>query len=233
MRTTIRRDDVVDLVIGNRRPLAVYFDFVMVANHTALSRATVHEVAALAFAIVSVQLRVEALMPFIVAYPVISFLRRCAYTKKHGERTAERGDERRPSARRRRNAAGENALCAMIRTVNAVSLRVLCVADLFLKRSRTSSYRGLRRSVRRPNCRTNCRSPSTPRLLGRGILAHSFHKGRTQTRGHEATKEAAMKAFERSWDGGCSPQSQHASGVKPEPTSVIPSGSQSQLRRRT
>jgi hypothetical protein len=93
MRTTIRRDDVVDLVIGNRRPLAVYFDFVMVADHTALSRATVHEVAAGAFAIVSVQLRVEALMPFIVACPVISFLRRCAYTKKHGERAAEKRDE--------------------------------------------------------------------------------------------------------------------------------------------
>ena len=89
MRTTIWRDHVVDLVIWNRRPLAVYFDFVMVADHTALSRATVHEIAAGAFAIVSVQLRVEALMPFIVAYPVISFLRRCAYTKKHGERAAE------------------------------------------------------------------------------------------------------------------------------------------------
>jgi hypothetical protein len=71
MRTTIWRDDVVDLVIWNRRPLAVYFDFVMVADHTALSRATVHEVTAGAFAVVSVQLRVEALMPFIVAYPKI------------------------------------------------------------------------------------------------------------------------------------------------------------------
>ena len=59
MRTTIRCDDVVDFVIGNRRPLAVHFDFVMVADHAALSRATVHEVTAGAFAIVSVQLRVE------------------------------------------------------------------------------------------------------------------------------------------------------------------------------
>jgi hypothetical protein len=92
MRTTIWRDDVVDLVIWNRRPLAVYFDFVMVADHTALSRATVHEVTAGAFAVVSVQFRVEALMP-IVACPLISSLRRCAYTKKHGEPPAEQRDE--------------------------------------------------------------------------------------------------------------------------------------------
>ena len=76
MRTTIWRDHVVDLVIWNRRPLAVYFDFVMVADHTALSRATVHEVTAGAFAVVSVQLRVEALMPFVVACPGIPLLRR-------------------------------------------------------------------------------------------------------------------------------------------------------------
>jgi len=92
MRTTIWRDDVVDLVIWNWRPLAVYFDFVMVANHTALSRATVHEVTAGAFAVVSVQLRVEALMPFIVAYPKIPLLRRAAHTKRHGERSAKQRD---------------------------------------------------------------------------------------------------------------------------------------------
>jgi hypothetical protein len=93
MRTTIWRDDVVDLVIWNRRPLAVYFDFVMVADHTALSRATVHEVTAGAFAVVSVQLRVEALMPFIVAYPGIPLLRRAAHTKRHGECSAKQRDE--------------------------------------------------------------------------------------------------------------------------------------------
>src|SRR5215475_2004940 len=89
MRTTVWRDHVVDLVIWNRRPLAVYFDFVMVADHTALSRSTVHEVTAGAFAVISVQLRVEALMPFIVACPGISLLRRAAHTKRHGERSAE------------------------------------------------------------------------------------------------------------------------------------------------
>src|SRR5262245_55586833 len=93
MRTTIWRDHVVDLVIWNRRPLAVYFDFVMVADHTALSRSTVHEVTAGAFAVISVQLRVEALMPFIVACPGISLLRRAAHTKRHGERSAEERDE--------------------------------------------------------------------------------------------------------------------------------------------
>ena len=35
MRTTIRRDHTVDLVIGNRRPFAVDLDLVMVADHPA------------------------------------------------------------------------------------------------------------------------------------------------------------------------------------------------------
>jgi hypothetical protein len=30
-------------------------------------------------------------------------------------------------------------------------------------------------------------------------LAYSFHEGRTPTRGHEATVEAAMQAFAKSW----------------------------------
>jgi hypothetical protein len=38
MSATVRRYHVVDFVVRNRRPLAVYFDFVMVADHTALSR---------------------------------------------------------------------------------------------------------------------------------------------------------------------------------------------------
>src|SRR5262245_28877510 len=93
MRTAIWRDHMVDLVIWNRRPLAVDFDFVVVADHTALSRATVHEVTAGAFAVVSVQLRVEALMPFVVACAGIPLLRRAAHTKRHGERSAEQRDE--------------------------------------------------------------------------------------------------------------------------------------------
>ena len=52
MRTTIRRDRIVDLVIGNRRSFAIHFDFVMIADHAALRRATVHEVTAGAFAVV-------------------------------------------------------------------------------------------------------------------------------------------------------------------------------------
>jgi hypothetical protein len=39
---TVRRDHVVDLIIGNRRPLAVHLDFVMVANHATLRWATVY-----------------------------------------------------------------------------------------------------------------------------------------------------------------------------------------------
>jgi hypothetical protein len=56
MRTTIRRDHIVDLVIGNPRPFAIYFDLVMIADHAALRRATVHEVTAGALAVVSVEL---------------------------------------------------------------------------------------------------------------------------------------------------------------------------------
>ena len=56
MRTTIRRDRIVDLVIGNRRSFAIHFDFVMITDHAALRRATVHEVTAGAFAVVSVEL---------------------------------------------------------------------------------------------------------------------------------------------------------------------------------
>src|SRR5260221_10301221 len=66
MRTTIRRDQIVDLVIGNWRPFAVDLDLVMVADHAALRRAAVHEVTAGAFAVVSVELQVKVFMPPIV-----------------------------------------------------------------------------------------------------------------------------------------------------------------------
>jgi hypothetical protein len=71
----IGRDHVVNLVIGNRYPFAIHFDFVVVANHATLGRATIHQVAARALAIVSFELRVEVLMPFIVTYPIVSVLR--------------------------------------------------------------------------------------------------------------------------------------------------------------
>ena len=56
MSATIRRDHIVDPVIGNRRPFAVHLDLVMVADHAALRRTTVHEVTAGASAVVSVEL---------------------------------------------------------------------------------------------------------------------------------------------------------------------------------
>jgi len=93
MSTTIGRDHVINLVTGNPHPFAVHFDLVVVAHHAALGRATIHQVAARALAVISFERRVEALMPFIVACPVISFLRRCAYTMKRGERATEQGDE--------------------------------------------------------------------------------------------------------------------------------------------
>src|SRR6476469_3260999 len=97
MSTTIGRDHVVNLVTGNPHPFAVHFDLVVVAHHAALVRATIHQVAARALAVISFERRVEALMPFIVACPVIPFLRRCAYTMKRGERTTEQRDELAPS----------------------------------------------------------------------------------------------------------------------------------------
>ena len=90
MSTTIGRDHVVNLVIGNRHPFAIHFDFVVVANHATLGRATIHQVAARTLAVISFELRVEALMLFIVTLPVISLLRRCTYTKKRGERAAQK-----------------------------------------------------------------------------------------------------------------------------------------------
>jgi hypothetical protein len=75
MSATIWRHHIVDPVIGNRRPFAVHFDLVMVADHAALRRPAVHEVTAGASAVVSVELWVKLPMPPIVADPVISFLR--------------------------------------------------------------------------------------------------------------------------------------------------------------
>jgi hypothetical protein len=85
MRTTILRDHIVDLVIGDRRPFAVHLDFVMVADHAALRRATIHKVAATALAIISVQLGVKLHMPAIVANPVISFLRPGGDREEYGK----------------------------------------------------------------------------------------------------------------------------------------------------
>jgi hypothetical protein len=93
MRTTIRRDHIVDLVIGNRRPFAIDLDLVRSADHAALRRAAVHEITAGVFAVVSVELQVKVFMPPIVADPEISFLRRCVYMKRHEERAAEQRDD--------------------------------------------------------------------------------------------------------------------------------------------
>jgi hypothetical protein len=93
---TIGCDCIVDLVFGDRRPYTVHFNFVVVANHATLGRPTIHQIAARALAIISLEFRVEALMPFIVPYSVVSFLRRRVDTKKHGDRGAEQRDELAP-----------------------------------------------------------------------------------------------------------------------------------------
>ena len=61
MSATIGRDHIVDLVVGNRRPYTVHFNFVVVANDATLGRSTIHQIAARALAIVSFECRVEAL----------------------------------------------------------------------------------------------------------------------------------------------------------------------------
>src|SRR4029450_14137207 len=70
---TIGRDHIVDLVVGNRRPDTVHFNFVVVANDATLGRPTIHQIAART-SVVSSELRVEALMPFIVTRTVVSLL---------------------------------------------------------------------------------------------------------------------------------------------------------------
>ena len=59
MSTTIGRDHVVNLVTGNPHPFAVHFDLVVVAHHAALGRATIHQVAARALAVISFERRVS------------------------------------------------------------------------------------------------------------------------------------------------------------------------------
>jgi hypothetical protein len=89
---TVGRDHVIDLVVGNRCPHTVDFNFVVVANYATLGRSAIHQIAARTLAIVSFELRVEALMPFIVAHSVVSFLRGRVYTKNQGDHTAKKGD---------------------------------------------------------------------------------------------------------------------------------------------
>src|SRR5262249_6915205 len=92
---TIGRDHVIDLVVGNRRPNTVHFNFVVIANDATLGRPAIHQIAART-SVVSSELRVEALMPFIVARTVVSLLRRSVHTKKQGSRAAEQRDEAAP-----------------------------------------------------------------------------------------------------------------------------------------
>ena len=89
MSTTIGRDHVVNLVTGNPHPFAVHFDLVVVAHHAALGRATIHQVAARALAVISFERRVEALMPFIVA---CRSLRWNVHPQKHEQKDEDRID---------------------------------------------------------------------------------------------------------------------------------------------
>ena len=96
MRATIGRDHVVDLIVWNRRPYTIHFNLIVVANHAALCRPTIHQIAAGASTIVSLEFRVEVPVPFAVAHPVVSFLGRRAYAEEHGDRAADERDELAP-----------------------------------------------------------------------------------------------------------------------------------------
>ena len=93
MGTAIRRDHVVNRVNGNPHPFAIQFDFVVVLNHSTFGRATIQQVAARTFAVISLELRVEPLMPVTVAHPVTSVLCLCADTKKHREGAAAKSSD--------------------------------------------------------------------------------------------------------------------------------------------
>ena len=114
MSTTIGRDHVVNLVIGNRHPFAIHFDFVVVANHATLGRATIHQVAARTLAVISFELRVEALMPFIVTFPVIPLAPLRLH--KDGERAAQKRDELAPS-----HSKGHLGMMAVVVSDNPLS----------------------------------------------------------------------------------------------------------------
>src|SRR5262245_13207172 len=93
MRATIRRDHVVDLIVRNRHPFAIHFNLIVVADHAALCRPTIEQIAAPALTIVSLKFRVAILVPFSVARPVVSFLGRRAYVGTYEDCAAEQRDE--------------------------------------------------------------------------------------------------------------------------------------------
>ena len=54
--TTVGCNHILNLVIGDRGPLAIHFDFVVVADHTTLGRTTIHHVAARTLTVISLEL---------------------------------------------------------------------------------------------------------------------------------------------------------------------------------
>src|SRR5262249_40077629 len=130
---TIGRDHVIDLVVGNRRPNTVHFNFVVIANDATLGRPTIHQIAAQT-SVVSSEFRVEALMPLIMARPVVSLLRRSVHTKKQGSRAAEQRDEVAPfhsmtSSARARNEDGTSSpsALAVLRLITSLNLVGACI----------------------------------------------------------------------------------------------------------
>jgi hypothetical protein len=73
---TIGSDYGDDLVLADRHPFAIHFDFVVVANYATLSRTTIDVIAAGA-SIFLKQLIVKTTMHFVMVDPKIPFLGDC------------------------------------------------------------------------------------------------------------------------------------------------------------
>src|SRR5580704_12502519 len=91
----VRRDHVVDLVARDRHPFAVHLDLIMIVDRAALCRTTIHQVAAGTATVIALELRVEALVPAVVAGAEISLLRHRARAQNQ-EGAPDQGDELRP-----------------------------------------------------------------------------------------------------------------------------------------
>src|SRR5262249_25387364 len=126
---TIGRDHVIDLVVGYRRPNTVHFNFVVIANDATLGRPTIHQIAAQT-SVVSSELRVEALMPFIVARTVVSLLRRSVHTKKQGNRAAEQRDELATAAHSITSSARASSVGGTSRPSALAVLRLIASSNL-------------------------------------------------------------------------------------------------------
>jgi hypothetical protein len=92
MSATIGRDRVDNLVVADWYPSPIDFDFVVVTNHTTLSRTTIGVIAARASVFLK-QLIVKTTVKRLMADPKMSFLGGCGLQGKHRESARKEGAE--------------------------------------------------------------------------------------------------------------------------------------------